>query len=239
LYWAERKTRRSEWRSRLASARLLTWLRAASYESGALYPLPDLGAAAMCVLFVRLFEFPLGIPLLAGAFFLKSGTQLRMQVPYPLSRVRRARLAYAGSVIDAVTYFLFVGLLLYATELVPPPHLPGVDWAQPRPLVWVLAWGCSLALAPIAQWRLIARPHEDLQRLTGAQRFGLVAWLFGYALLVILAAGQINVATRSTGGLDSALIATGILMVVTQAIHAAMVYGYFTRSDLVRTQDTG
>jgi hypothetical protein len=215
------------------------WLRAAAWESEARFPLFHLGDAAIGVLLARLLDFPQAIPFLAGGFLLKTGLQLRMHPPYPLTRVRRAYIAHAGSVIEAVTYFLFVGVLLYATELVPLPHLPGAGSPESRPHLWVLMWGCSLALAPVAQWRRIRRPHEDLQRLTGAQRFGLVAWLFGYALLVILAAGQINVATRSTGDLDTALVAVGILLLVTQVIHVAVVLAHFQRSDLVRTQNTG
>jgi hypothetical protein len=99
----------------------------------------------------------------------------------------------------------------------------------------MLAWGCSLALAPVAQWRGVRWPDELPGSLSGIRLLGFLAQFFLYALLVIFAAGQINVATRSTGGIDTALIAVGMLIVITQAIHAALVFAYCTRSDLVRS----
>jgi hypothetical protein len=224
-----------QWLTTLDNSRLLPWLRAAAWESEMSYPLTHVGAAVICVLGARLIDLPLVLPALASSFLMKNGLQLRMRVAYPLSRIRRARLAYAGSVVDAGTYFLFVGLLLYATELVPLPRLPGADWDPARPTLWMLAWGCSLALAPVAQWRGIRWPDELPGSLSGIRLLGFLAQFFLYALLVILAAGQINVATRSTGGIDTALIAVGMLIVITQAIHAALVFAYCTRSDLVRS----
>jgi len=230
LYWSGRKVRPFEWRQSLATNRLLPWLRAAARESETRYPLAHLGAAAVTVLMARLLDLPQTIPLYAGSFLLKSSLQLRMPILYPLSRVRRAQLAYLGTVIDAATYFLFAGVLLYVTALVPLPRLPSVDWESPRPILWVLAWGGSLALAPVAQWHGLGQPTGD--RLTGARLIGFLAWLLGYAFLVVLAAGQINVATRADAGPERALAALLVLLLVVQAIHAVLVFGRYTRGDL-------
>jgi hypothetical protein len=232
-YWENRKVGRRAWRQSLATRRLLPWLRAAGYESEARYPLAHLGLAALTVLAARPIDIPTVVPVFAGAFLMKSGLQLRMRIAYPLSRGRRAGLAYAGTVVEAATYFLFLGALLYATSLVPLPRLPSVDWESSRAIHWVLVWGCSLALVPIVQWRRIRWPAEEVDRLSGTRLLGFLLRLLAYMFFVGLAAERITAFTGVAGDIGRSLVAVGMLVVLAQATHAILVYVHFTRRDIV------
>jgi hypothetical protein len=235
LYWKHRKVRRPEWRRPLASERLLPWLRAAMYESEMRYPLAHLRTAALTVLTARLIDLPQVVPIWAGSVLMTADLQLHMRTAYPLSRVRRAQLAYAGTVVDAVTYFLFLGALLYATSLVPLPRLPSVDWTPSPAIEWVLMWGCSLALAPIAQWSRVSRPDEATSRLRGTRMAAYLVRLLAYVFVVILVAGAIYEPARGAGDLERSFIAIGVIAVLAQVTHAVLVYLHYTRGDLVRS----
>jgi len=235
-YWESRKGARRAWGQSLASDRLVPWLRAAAHEAEVRFPLAHVAHAALAVLVTRLIDQPILLPILAGSFLMKSGLQLRTRMAYPLSRLRRAELAYAGAAIEAVTYFVSLGVLLYVTTLVSVPRLPTVDWEPSTGWDMVLVWGCSIALVPVAQWRALRWPDEIRTRAPGPWMLGPIAQFLVYGALVLVSASVLNRSARVAGDLGTALMAMGALLLVAQVTFAAAVYARFTRSDLLGPQ---
>jgi hypothetical protein len=188
------------------------------------------------VLVTRLIEQPFMLPILAGSFLIKTGLQLRTRMTYPLSRLRRAELAFAGAAVEAVAYFVSLGVLLYVASLVPVPRLPSVDWEPSTGWGMLLVWGCSLALAPVAQWRAVRWPDEIRTRAPGPWMLGPIAQLLVYGVMVLAISSFLNRSARVAGDLVTASMAMGALLLVAQVTFAVAVYAHFTRRDLVGTQ---
>ena len=236
LYWASRRVRRADWRHPLTTERLVPWLRAAAHQSPTRYPLPFLLSASIAVVLARLVDAPAFLPMLAGSIMMTPvGLQLKPRLPYPLSRARRAQLAYAGTITDAAIYFGILAAMLALSSLLPLPRLPFIDREASRAIAWVLMPGCAFALIPIAQWGGLLWPDAPTKR-QGTMHAGLVALFVTYVLAVAFAAYVIG---RAAGDdLPRTLIAIGAAALATQVIHAALVHSHFTTADLLSAHNT-
>lgn len=225
FYWTGRRTVEREWREDLATERLRSWLRAARYERASLpvsIPALYLPIVIMAVLFGYLMNAPHMLLILTGIAFGSSHLRLTTTLPYPLSRVRRGRLAIAGTAIEAAafTVMLLVVVLLVLMLEIPVPDLfvddsPRVGWAPVIAMAW--AW------APVAQWSAARRPMD--------LNMSIRRWFIPY--FVYVAAAILTSRALEGQGPLILLAATVAIAAAVQVVNWAAVRRYYTRADLV------
>jgi hypothetical protein len=172
--------------------------------------------------------------LFAGIGFTQRGLQLSTKLPYPLSRIRRAEVAYMGTLIDAALFCVVAGAVLLMTALLPLADLRLPLFAPDEASAfnsWPISVGLVFALAPIAQWAVIRwSALENLRRARLTARF---VYMVAYMIACALAAGAIS-GTRFAGNPRDTAVGVAALAIVVQLIHWFAVRSYFTTRDLVR-----
>ena len=232
LYWVQQRHSRRAWRTGLATGRRGPWLRAAVYESagfahGYMSP-PAIGA-----LVVIWLEMPAWLWLFAGLGFTQRGLQLSTKLLYPLSRIRRAELAWMGTLIDAAVFCAVAGIVLLMTALLPLAdlRLPLVAPEANAFNSWPISVGLAFALAPIAQWAVIR--WSALENRRAARLGARFVYLMGYVIACALADGAIS-GTRLAGSPRDTALGVVALAIVVQTVHWFALRSYFTTRDLVR-----
>lgn len=231
LYWARLRPSRLAWRTPLLTERPGPWLRAAIYESAG-FARGHVLAPVIAVLFAAAVGRPAWLWGFAAMGFTQRGLQLSMNLPYPLSRTRRAELAYAGTLVDAGLYCVVAGVVLIMLAALPLPDLGLPVFAPDEASTfnsWPIALGLGFALAPIAQWAVIRwSVVQNQRRARLVARFGYLA---AYMLACALAAGALS-GTRFAGNPRATAAGVVGLAIVVQLVHWFAVRSHFRTGDL-------
>lgn len=230
LYWAGRRGVVRDWTHSLATERLGTWLRAAAYEGSGgralSFPTLHLFLAAFAVLLGHLTNGPSIAIIMAGIFLCTGRLRLLTSLPYPLSRVRRARLALVGALVEAATVTAFMAAMVPGIQAAGIPVLgwfadvePGVSWGAAVGMAW--AW------APMVQWLHIRWPI-DLEVPAAERR--VLPWFVvvtAYALMT-------SISARTLTGV-SPLALTAAVLGIGAVLHGLLwmaMSRHFARADL-------
>jgi hypothetical protein len=218
------------WRGSLDKPGILPWLRAAAYETNLRFPHAFLIWAAIAVLTTRLFNNPFLVPVIACAALMYRGHLLSMNVSYPLSRVRRAQLAYLGTLVDAVM-LCTSGVLFLVLSLQLPLRPITAQTSSFTLLQWLIPWATAFALAPLAQWGRIRWPATTPPQQNPTMQARHTARL----LVFMFSAGVLHMILwdLSEGSVVSTLAAMVAFAVVAQFLHAMLLHQHYTSSDLV------
>ena len=227
LFWGALRGDSPEWTHSLAGAGLPGWLRAAAHEmaGGLKGNLP--GMIAMLITLGVLSYVTSPSILMTTTFGLTyNGVQLRGTLAYPLSRDERARLFYAGTLIDALVSALVIGgtvLLLHVA------HAPQVFPQPGGAREYMAMLGACVVLTPILQWARIRGPlPPDATKEIAGHFMHIIAFVAG-AILIAALFTRWSVLQAAPARLS--LMAA--LFLASQALHFVLVRRFFARADLV------
>ena len=230
-FWARQRRSWLGWHTSLTTERLSPWLRAAIYESSGFArghrALPVIG-----VLLATVVGKPSWLWMFAGLGFTMRGLQLSTNLPYPLTRTRRAEVAYAGTLVDAALFWVVAGIVLLMIGLLPLAALRLPLFAPDEASTfnsWPIGLGLAFALAPIAQWPVILW-SVGLRR---THPIGRIVYVVAYMIACALAARALSSPGFAGSPRDTA-IGIAVLAIAVQAVHWLAMRAYFTTHDLVQ-----
>jgi hypothetical protein len=217
------------WTVPLSDARLSRWLSAAAYETGTSFPGTHMRVAAWAAIISHVMQMPVLLTIGVMGYLSDSGMKLSGDLLHPVSRPERARIAFRGSVVDAVTVhvLLAVAMLLLATA-----GVPAIGWftEDMKPISLAAVLGFGVALAPLAQFQGICRHARSRSEQPGIAYY---ASAFLYIMSTIIAA---SVVTRMELPARPLVLAGVIVVtaVTTHGIHRFLLREFFATSDLAR-----
>lgn len=230
-YWARQSASWLGWHTRLATERLGPWLRAAMYESSG-FARGHVTLPVIAVLIATVTGEPSWLWMFAGIGFAARGIQLCAGLPYPLSRNRRAALAYVGTLFDASLFCGVAGVVLLMIALLPLPDVRLPLFAPDAASAfnsWPMSLGLAFALAPIAQWAVLLWSVGVRRR----QSAGRVVCVVVYMITCAVALNALSAPHFAGSPRDTAIVVAA-LAIAAQIVHWFAVRGYFTTRDLVR-----
>ena len=171
-------TRVDEWTSSLATQRLMPWIRAAIHESKRRYPRDYIVNAFIVVLVARVTGLTI-LPVMALCTGMMTHGMRLHELWYPLSRAKRAHVAYGSMLVEAVTYVAAFALMLILSYALPLPTLKILDVAPPdaTPRLWVFTIVAAAALSPIAQWARLHWSETPRKRYSSWRQWAMF-WRF-------------------------------------------------------------
>ena len=228
-------TRPDEWRLSLVTERLLPWIRAAVYESTRRYPRDYIMGAIVIVLLARVTGIT-AIPIVAlCTWLISSGVRLH-ELWYPLSRAKRARVAYGGMLVDAATYIAVLSLIMLFSYALPLPtvRILNIAYDTDTPRIWAFTIMTAAAFTPIAQWAQLHWPDSPRKRHSSWRQ-----WAMLWRVIIFMIATGIWVGVVGDNGSGEAdagrfLLLTLALAVGMQVVSWFRVRQHYLYTDLVR-----
>jgi hypothetical protein len=228
-------TRVDEWTSSLATQKLMPWIRAAIHESKRRYPRDYIVNALIVVLLARVTGITI-IPVIALCTgMMAHGTRLH-ELWYPLSRAKRASVAYGSMLVEAVTYAAAFALMLALSYALPLPTLTifNVAPAAATPRLWVFTIGAAAALSPIAQWARLHWSETPRKRYSSWRQWAMF-WRF---IIFFVATSMWIAIVGDSGGTDADarqfLLMTAGLAAGMQLVSWYRVRQHYLHADLVK-----
>jgi hypothetical protein len=227
LYWTKRRPARRSWSGRLDTAATGMWLKAAAFASVRGFPTGHLRTSAVFAVAAVLMNAPYMIVIALPAFLAEAGTQLHGALTYPLSRSRRADVAFAGTLLDAGVLLgagVLVALALTALGVAP---LPMFADESARHGYWLQA-GFGLVSAPILLYDAARRAALARPVASADASYVAVAALYGLAAI-----GGAEMTRRMFADAPTAATAgVAVLAVLVHATHWLVLRRFFARADL-------
>lgn len=230
-FWARQRPSWLGWHTSLTTEGLSPWLRAAIYESCG-FARGHRALPVIAVLLATVVGKPSWLWMFAGLGFTMRGLQLSTTLPYPLSRTRRAKIAYAGTLIDAALFCVVAGIVLLMISLLPLAALQLPLFAPDEAGAfnsWPISLGLAFALAPIAQWPVILW-SVGLRR---THPIGRIVYVVAYMIACAVAARALSSPGFAGSPRDTA-IGIVALAIGVQIVHWFAMRAHFTTRDLAR-----
>jgi hypothetical protein len=228
-------TRPEQWKLSLVTERLVPWIRAATYESTRRYPRDHIVYALKVVLLARVTGLTI-LPALALCTPLMASSLRLHELWYPLSRAKRARVAYGAMLVEAATYVTALFLMLLLSYALPLPDVQILNVAQDpaTPRVWIFTIVTATAFIPIAQWAQLHWPDKPRKRYSSRRQWAMF-WRF---VIFLVANGMWVGVVGDNGGVEADvgqfLLLTAALGAGMQAVSWFRVREHFLHTDLVR-----
>ncbi|HSJ10893.1 MAG TPA: hypothetical protein VK928_13300 [Longimicrobiales bacterium] len=216
----------TEWRTPLAGGRFLPWMQAAAHERGSVV-FTHLFQATIPAVMTHVLGNPAMLLVFAGLGFLSDGTLLGDTLLHPVSRTRRADVAWAGTVLDAAVFCALSAIVLLVIAPLPQPFADDDLWRRSASLPVTL--GLIFALAPFPRWGVI------LWGRTNAARASSLAPKRFVMLIPYVVAGALAIGTAGSGLLGDAASAparVGLLALAAYAVHWLLLRRYYRAGDL-------
>lgn len=214
------------WHTSMVGAPLVAWVRAAAYEhvGGVPWGWAFLISGNIAIGAIAYISSP-SVVLITCFSLALSGIQLRAGILYPLSRRQRARLLFAGNLLDVVLLTTLAGATAGTLALLEVPHMRG-----PGSMPFELPIGMALAFAvgPIAQWARARGPvPPDAMMRMGRHVIHMVAaWIAALVAMVML------LSERPALDLRTRLAIVALLIVVSQAAHYVRLQRLYAAHDV-------